>query len=364
MKQIGFIIVCLLFFTGFYFYKHYNVSVSPKPQIQSATISPRPTISPARVIVAKNEIHSLFVPYWTMEKEKISANEYNIVIYFGITPNQNGINQEEAGYKNIPQFLKLSEGVKTKLLAVRMVDSAINSKILESEEWQKNIAASASATAKEFDFTGVVLDFEISSLSFDSVVKKITALHSYFATTARQNNLTFYTTLYGDVFYRLRPYDVKALSTLSDGIFIMAYDFHKARENPGPNFPLKGKELYGYDLQSMINDFLKNVPKEKIIVVLGMFGYDWVVDADNKATASAQSISLNEAGKKYVNNCLLANCQVRRDQVSAETSVQYVDVKGQRHAVWFEDMESVLQKQNFLKTKGINSFGLWAYSYF
>lgn len=360
MKQIGFIVACLLFFTGFYFYKHYNVSVSPKASVQP--ISSRPTVSPTKVPVVKNEIHALFVPYWTMGKEKISS-EYTMAVYFGITPDQNGINTEEAGYKNIQQFITLSDGAKTRLLAIRMVDSALNSKILENEEWQKNIAASASAIAKENGFNGVVMDFEISSLSFDSVIKKITTLHSYVATAARQNNLSFYTTVYGDVFYRLRPYDVKTLSSFSDGVFIMAYDFHKARENPGPNFPLQGKETFGYDFTTMTSDFLKVVPKEKAIIIFGMFGYDWIVDAEGKSTVTAKSISLNEAKQRFPTPCTLESCVVVRDEKSGETRVQYKDNIAQ-HMVWFEDTISMEKKKEFLKNQGIISIGFWAYSYF
>lgn len=361
MKQIGFITACLLFFTGFYFYKHSNfTTTSPSVSKQVKTVTPtKPLAVPS---VATSTATFLFVPYWTVGKEKIKT-DYDL-IYFGITTNQEGVDTQELGYKNIPSFLKLSEGNSKKLLAVRMVDSVINSKVLENEEAQKNIATQAATLAKEFGFKGLVLDFEISSLSFDSVIKKITNFYSLFSKAASQSNLSFYSTLYGDVFYRLRPYDVKTIASLSDGIFIMAYDFHKARENPGPNFPLQGKEAFGYDFTIMTADFLKVIPKEKAIVVFGMFGYDWPVDENNKASASAQSISLNEATKKYTPSCSLVDCKVKRDEVSAETNVQYVDGKGQRHAVWFEDMESVVKKQEFLKQKGISSFGLWAYSYF
>lgn len=361
MKQIGFILACLLLFTGFYFYKHSNLSVtSPSVSKKTKTVTPtKPLTVPS---VATSTATFLFVPYWTVGKEKIKS-EHNL-IYFGITTNQEGIDTQELGYKNIPSFLKLSEGNSKKLLAVRMVDSAINSKVLENEEAQKNIATQAATLAKESGFKGIVLDFEISSLSFDSVIKKITNFYSLFSKAASQSNLAFYSILYGDTFYRLRPYDVKTIASLSDSIFIMAYDFHKAREDPGPNFPLQGKEAFGYDFATMTSDFLTAVPKEKTIVVFGMFGYDWPVDANNKASASAQSISLNEANKKYAGKCLLTNCQVQRDQVSAETNVVYVDTNKQRHAVWFEDLESVKKKQEFLKQKGISSFGFWAYSYF
>ena len=362
MKQIGFIVACLLFFSGFYFYKNTRIPVVPKPSVLIG-ISPTHIPSVTKTSSSSNAT-ALFVPYWAIGKEKIAAENYTQLIYFGIAANQEGIDTQDMGYKNIPRFMTFSEGTSKKLLAVRMVDSSLNSKILENEAVQKTIATQAATIAKEFGFEGVVLDFEISSLSFDSVIKKITAFYSLFSKATSQNNLRFYSVLYGDTFYRLRPYDVKTIAELSDGVFIMTYDFHKARENPGPNFPLLGKEIYGYDLAGMTNDFLKVIPKEKTVVIFGMFGYDWPVDNANKATAVAQSISLNEANKKYAGKCLLLQCQVRRDTVSGETNVTYIDANGQHHIVWFEDAISVEKKKELLKKQGINAIGFWAYSYF
>jgi spore germination protein YaaH len=50
--------------------------------------------------------------------------------------------------------------------------------------------------------------------------------------------------------------------------------------------------------------------------------------------------------------------------VSAETVIHYTDDTGQKHIVWFEDMQSVNTKEQFLRKKGIGNFAFWANSYF
>jgi len=64
---------------------------------------------------------------------------------------------------------------------------------------------------------------------------------------------------------------------------IMAYDFHKARSTPGPNFPLVVKTFMGMIWIRWQNDFLQAVPNQKLGVIFGLFGYDWPIDTQGNA---------------------------------------------------------------------------------
>ncbi|MBI2074501.1 MAG: hypothetical protein HYT83_01545 [Candidatus Levybacteria bacterium] len=245
-----------------------------------------------------------------------------------------------------------------------MINSKINSDVLEDKTLQQNIINQSIDVAKKQGFDGLVLDFEIASLSFQSVIDKISSFYSLYYKAAKERNLQFYITIYGDAIYKLRPYDVKILSKNADKVLIMAYDFHKARGNPGPNFPLYGKDQYGYDMTVMMSDFLKVVPKEKLVVVFGLFGYDWKVDSKKQGIDIADSFSVMQMEQKYLNNCPTQECKVVQDKESKETSVQYKDKDNVSHIVWFEDLSSVSEKKKYLQSKGIFSFAFWAYSYF
>ena len=245
-----------------------------------------------------------------------------------------------------------------------MIDSRINSRILGNISLQKKIAKDAILIAKENNFNGVVLDFEISALSFDSVIRQITELLNIFSNESKKKGLKFAITLYGDVYFRLRPYDVNKIATFCDDVFIMAYDFHKSSGNPGPNFPFGGSEKYGYDFKRMIKSFNSEVSKEKIVIVFGMFGYDWIVDKKNQSTTSASPISLNQAKQKFVDKCLLTNCIINREDQASEMQVTYQDKNSNQHIVWFEDEVSVKIKENYLINQDISRIGFWAHSYF
>lgn len=329
-------------------YDNYIVKQQKELQKLTPTISSTPiSTSPAK------EEKMLFVPYWTLTSQALDTS-YDGFIYFGILPDATGIDKNDQGYLNLPTFKNLIPKNEKKYLIVRMVDNDINFKVLDDEPLEEKIIDESITIAKDYSFDALVLDLEVNALPFDTFLKKMNDFVKLFSQGSHQNNLKFYMTTHGDVFYRVRPYDLTTLSKYTDGIMIMAYDFHKAKGNPGPNFPLSGKEKYGYDFKTMINDFSKEVPKDKLMIVFGLFGYDWVVDENNQSIKQAKAVTYNEAKEKFTS---------RRDEKSFEMSATYDDKEG-KHVVWFEDLESVNQKIKYAKTQGISSFIYWAHSYF
>jgi spore germination protein YaaH len=245
-----------------------------------------------------------------------------------------------------------------------MVDKTFNSSVLRTPSLQQKIIQQSIEIAKENGFDGILLDYESSALAFDTVIKRISTFSDDFYKSAHAQHLSYDVALYGDTFFRSRPYNVKDIAQHSDRIFIMAYDFHKANGSPGPNFPLNGKSTYGYDFTSLMTDFTEEVRPDKLTVVFGMFGYDWQVNSKGEAEDTGVSISDNNAQKRFLSNCELSQCVVTRDPDSDETKVTYHDEDGNLHEVWFEDQRSVAKKKQYLQSIGVSSTSYWAYSFF
>lgn len=355
-KKIAIVTVLLLVFFAFnYLYKN----TGNNKDVLVSTKSPSATISPVTV---SKKTSSIFVPYWADFKTALELNDYDRVIYFGISPTLQGYNEDEIGYSRLGDFT-IGAGDKEKFLTIRMIDTDTNLNILQNKKSWAKIINDSLDIAEEYKFNGIVLDLEISSLPFADTMKDINAFVQDFYTQTKARNLYFAITLYGDTFYRKRTYDVKFLSENSDEVMIMAYDLHKARGEPGPNFPLKGKEKYGYDYEALLNDFFIVSP-EKISVIFGMYGYDWIVDEKKRPIKPASSLSFLEIKKKFIDNCEWKNCVVLRDRQSAETEVNYIDEQSLYHIVWFEDPKSTADKKNFLEKKGVKGIIYWAYGYF
>lgn len=324
-----------------------------------------PTVMPT-VDVKKNprEKEVLFVPYWTMSSDTISPEDYDTVVYFGITPTENGINESEPGYTSLSKFIQRTPSWHKRLLTLRMLDSKTNFAVLDDEKKQAAVIQDFMQTAQDNGFDGVILDLEVSALPFDSVISQINTFTKKMSQSARDAKLSFSMMIYGDTFYRVRPFEVKTLGAFTDQLYIMAYDFSKAKGNPGPNFPLGGKDVYGYDYASLVKNFTDVVPAKKLTVVFGMYGYDWTVDDKDVSTGLAEAVSLNKIEQTIISSCSHISCNWERDSEAGEIKAEYKDENNARHIVWFEDQESVNRKKEFLRKQGITTYGFWAYSYF
>ena len=325
--------------------------------VYQPALTPTPTITLDR---SQKTNTSLFVPNWALDSISDGYDQY---IYFGISPTVDGISSDDADVKDIDTFLTSVPQGKQTLLTLEMTNSSINSTILQNKTFQQKIISQTVSLAIANGFSGVVLDLEMSGIPFSSLIDEISSFSKALDTQTKAQNMQFDVTLYGDTFYRLRPFDVKTIASNADMVMIMAYDFHKTRD-PGPNFPLGGQNTYGYDIGKMADDFLQAVPNQKLEVIFGLFGYDWPVDNQGNATGAGQPLTDIQIQNKFLTNCQFKDCQIKRDPTSAETEIQYTDDSNQKHVVWFEDMQSVKTKEQFLRNKGIGNFSFWANSYF
>jgi len=306
---------------------------------------------------------SIFVPYWTVvDLSSDQLDSYDRVIYFGVAAVEEGIDRSESGYSALPVFIQNTEG-KKRLLTLRMLDTESNLKILSDSKLQEKIVNDLIGIIDEYGFDGAVLDLELSVLPFGDVKENVSMFVRTLGEKLHERDLDFAMTIYGDTYFRGRPYDIRNLSDYVDEFMIMAYDFHKSYGEPGPNFPLDGRKTYGYDFKKMIEDFSADVEPEKLTVVFGMFGYDWTLGKQGKPLKRGEARTLNEIRERFYPECGLKDCLIKKDPESAETKISYLDDEGYGHVVWFDDEPSVEEKIEYLKSKGIGSAAYWAWGY-
>ncbi len=352
MRKLTLVLVVLCVIFGVFFFTR-NTS-------QKRTEKPASKISNDQILesgISQDEEY-VFVPYWTMD-ENIDSSPTPNLIYFGVEANTTGINTDEDGYKNIKDFANKTHDKKT-YLAVRMVDSDTNLKILKDKSIQKKIMSEAVDLAQQNDFAGIVLDFEIQGLPFESFVQSITDFNTSFYNAAHNKQLSYGIAIYGDAFYRVRPFNIEEIAKHTDHLFVMAYDFSKARGDPGPNFPFDDKK-YGYGFTTLVRDYLHVVPKEKLTIIFGMFGYAWKIDSEGRSKEVASSKTTLQF-EKFATQCTTDNsCSVKTSKGDG-TTITYTDED--KRIVWFEDYDSVKEKTQYLSTQGLHSIGYWAYSYY
>lgn len=341
---------------------------------------------PSRFEAKVEERKTIFIPDWqlgqfeSLEVSQSQLNQYQRLIYFG-------------SQKGLEKFTVLARSFQN---GKREVWFTLKITQLPDEKNQF-LVQNAVEIVKNYNLQGVALDLEINGLPTDDLVKQINNFVEDFRNRLRVENFKLAVVLYGDTFYRKRPYDVKFLSKNADEVMVMAYDFHKSRGEPGPNFPFDkntnkyksemNSRGYNYSFKEMIQDFLAVVPKEKLTIIFGMYGYNWQVDEKKRPISQAKALTLKEIKKKFIVEpslqrprkdgaiaCRLENCLIKQDEASKEMEINYVissaqpDEEGiyrlEYHIVWFESEASVKIKSDFLKKKGIGSVAFWAWGYF
>ena len=340
-----------------------------QPHAQDVSLESIKVLSPSPKIVAQSpdlaleDRKYLFIPYWNTSIDESTYGSYDRFIYFGVTADSTGALTEDSGFNSLEDFQNSTKG-KEQMLTLRLLDTDINSALLENVDAQKKLIAETLALVKSKNFDGVVLDLEMSVLPLSDVQNNITLFVQRFVQSTHDHDAIFAMTIYGDVYYRGRPYDVKQIGKFVDEIMIMAYDFHKSRGEPGPNFPLTGRSTYGYDFDAMITDFSKDVPIQKLSVVMGMYGYDWTLGPQGKPLKSAKALPLNDIEELVTPDCNLEKCKIVTDTKTKESKITYVDEEGYNHEIWFENEASGKIKERYLLNKGIDRVGYWVYGYF
>ncbi len=302
----------------------------------------------------------IFVPYWSVRNGSRVDAKYDVYYLFP-DPSSNVIEK----------LVTAVPSGKEKFLVVNLTNSESGLQLLESEKEQEELISKIMREAIKYNLQGIALDLEVSSVFSSQLSQKINNFVKKFYTRSHKNDLTFRTILFGDVFYRKRPYDPILIGKYSDKVLVMAYDLFKLRGVPGPNFPLKGRERYGYDLEQMLSDFSKYIDVSKLEVIFGMYGHDWIVDKEGRPIEQANSLSLRKIKNLLTRVCKDSGCARQRDKLSQEVVVRYssfIEEEGKKiedkHILWFDDSTSLEEKEKFLRENGVCSFDLWAWGYY
>ncbi|MBI3620099.1 hypothetical protein HY214_03090 [Candidatus Roizmanbacteria bacterium] len=375
MKKIIIPLLIILGVMGAYYWV--TVRPSDSSVLRSPVVLPKVTVSVKPTAPPASQLNkAIFFPSWA-GLDKADLSSYDRVYYFSATADESGIKEISKVEKEL-QSVAFLFPQKEKYLTLKMTDSESNFSVLKNPAIEEKIRREAIRLLKNYRFKGVLIDLELFSIFNDDIKTQISDFVYNFYTEAKKENLQTLVVLYGDVFFRKRPYDVKYLGDNSDGILVMAYDFHKANGEPGPNFGLSGKGIWGYDFKTMIADYRAVVPVEKLTVLFGMYGYDWSVDEKRRPIRPAKALSLKEIKSRFIEKCEWKNCLSRRDDASAETEIEYVKdyfdpnpvtnpdklVSLDYHIIWFEDEQSVAKKVEYLRGQGISQIGYWVYGYF
>ncbi len=280
---------------------------------------------------------------------------------------------DKAGVHNVDQENKIARVIADNHVDIEVFPLVNNYDVLANRFSQSvgSFLSSEAARAHFIDqvdrfltanptYRGLTVDFEQIPVSAQPGYKAlVAALYSDFQ--ARKLRLYLNTPVDDPEF------DLAFLAAHSDGLLLMNYDEHQAPEEPGP---VAGQDWFIDNLQTA----LKVVPKEKLIVSLGSYGYDWTstlpaplplppAKRGQKAPAPAPLLNPNVVAigaQDAWQAASDADATIELDPDSLNAHFGYDDEDAHlRHQVWYLDAVTVLNQMRAARTLGIQTFSLW-----
>lgn len=136
-------------------------------------------------------------------------------------------------------------------------------------------------------------------------------------------------------------YDYAEISKYVDKFILMTYDEHYPWGIPGP--------IASIDWVRKVIDYtITVVPKEKILLGLAAYGYDW---SSNGTKAYSISAILNLASTY--------GATILWDDVSKSLYFTYKDSSGINHTVWFENDKSISYKLDLVNSYNLKGIAIW-----
>jgi hypothetical protein len=138
-------------------------------------------------------------------------------------------------------------------------------------------------------------------------------------------------------------FDDAAIGAAADRVIVMAYAYRTASGSPGPISP----EPWVENVSAYA---LSKVPRDRLILGLGVWGYDWNLDQPGAATALRYA--------DVVDRIAAHPGQQQYDQLDAAPSFSY-RVDGQRHQIWYENAASVATKLAIGRSSDLAGVAVW-----
>ena len=213
-------------------------------------------------------------------------------------------------------------------------DGKLAADLLASRSARQRFVAGLLELARGHRYHGVVLDFE--ELPADAYADYVALVQELHAKLSRYGVKLLVAAPPADPLYPL-----EAVAAAADAVILMTYDEHSEKGQPGP---LAGQGWF----EKVIDERLRAVDPQKVIISIGSYGYDW------SGTGQAQEISVQEAWELAEES----GAKLRFDKTSLNPSFTY-ESEGTQHGVWFLDGVTAHNQIAAALARGPAGLALW-----
>jgi hypothetical protein len=296
-----------------------------------------------------------FVPYWTLAQESsIDVSGFTTLAYFSVDANANGTLAESGsgwnGYES-EDFADLvarahAAGDRV-VLTVECFTQPQLTDLTTSSQAAQTLASQVLQAVSSKNLDGVNIDFEGAGnrTGLTSLVTTVSdVLHA--ANPHYQVTVDTYASAAGTQGF----YNVPALASAADGLFVMAYGLNLA-SGPTAASPITSNE---FSDTTAAAEYAAAAPPGKIIFGLPYFGYVWPTDDGTmSAVATGTGAGISDA------DVLAGGHPVYWDPVTDCAWTSY-EVGTQWYEAYFTDPASIFLATQLAEREGFAGVGAWA----
>ena len=331
-----------------------------------------------------------YLPWWSLEQIKyLQLDRLTNIAYFGLylnadgtftttTIGEDGSTIREPGYdrwqnsKDLKNLINKCNqaGVRFALTIVSHIDKDNDDFLNCRTCWDTFLTN----LKKELDSKGIKdvnLNFEHAEATVDGIPQKFSEFTKFLNDELDKT--------YGDSFLVVSAFgdsttqarvssDLNNLGRDADGIFIMAYDYHRPEsETVGPVSPVEGNGES--NVTKTITDFLTKVPPNKIILGIPYYGYNWLVEnsdmyAKRIPGSDANGFSASQTYESVLNTILEVDPEIKWNEDGKSPYFTYTDEDtGQLRTVYYENVDSLKAKYDLVNKYNLGGAGIWALGY-
>ena len=323
-----------------------------------------------------------FLPYWLISEKNYSPY-INTVSYFGVTIDEDGtILKQTKPTESEPGWYALQSGKVSPVLERAKKNNIKRSLVVFSGDQEKidilvgNPINNGITLTKEIipilnqnGFTDLNIDIESVSEASSSARENFTLLVKTVREQLQKNNNPITLSIDVSPTALIKPYlvDVSAIAPYVDTVIFMIYDFHyQGSSVTGAVSPVNGAGITAeFDAETSIQEALKVLSPEKIIMGVPHYGYEWETLSSHPHAAIIPGTGIT-ASNKRVEDFLIkcATCSAQFDPVGKESYVIYKDDDTNTyHQFFYPDEKAMQEKINLMKKYELGGIALWALGY-
>lgn len=315
-----------------------------------------------------------FVPYWLLDKADRNYRPFfTTLTYFGLAVDVDGkpiylVNpqEEEPGWTALKNDRFDAQDLSASLLVHSADEDKIALLIQKPEAAAHALVTEVAPIMKKYGFSDLNLDIESFLEASDSARANYTLFAKTVAEDVRAANL-------GTITIEIPPIalvrkfliDPIAIGKIADFVVMMTYDYHYSGSFlAGPVAPAGGvPNAREFDVETAIQEAVKVIPKEKLILGIPLYGYQWETISDRPGAATipgGASTASTRRIAELLSEC--ATCSAQYDPVAKEPYLIFPEGDYFKQT-FYENEQSLQEKITLAKKYQLEGVALWALGY-